>query len=66
MSDTRIYLVEVKFPDVDEPDKTKHLVEATNQAQALRHVTKDLATCEIPSTKQVAKLVAAGVAVESA
>lgn len=61
MTQTRIYIVEV-----NSPKQATHLVEATNPAQALRYITKDLASCAIPTTKRVAELVASGVAVETA
>jgi hypothetical protein len=52
MAETRIYIVT--------NDNTTKLIEATSQAQALRHATKNLFSCKIPTTKQVAELLKKG------
>lgn len=42
------------------------LVEATNQAQALRHVAKDTFTVKIAGGMEVARLMSSGVKLEQA
>jgi len=56
MANTRIYIVNV--------NGQRHLVEASNPSQAIRHVTTAGVTCEAASSKQVAETMAAGVKLE--
>jgi len=63
MTNTRIYRIVVNNGDTAQ---SEHLVEASSPAQALRHVTKSMATCEVATTKEVAAMVSAGTKVESA
>jgi len=56
---TRIYLVESKTGD-------KTLVEASNHAEALRHVTKGTFTSKVPTTLEVAAIISAGGKLEKA
>lgn len=60
MSATRIYIVTRKG------STTKRLVEATSQAQALRHVAFDEFSVQNASAKEVATTMGEGVHVEDA
>jgi hypothetical protein len=62
MTTTRIYLV----TQTAEPTKQGRLVRAQNQAQALRHVTADTLQASVAGQDDLVRLVAAGVAVETA
>ncbi len=63
---TRIYLVEHAAEASVEPGHTKHLVEAGSSAQAIRHVVRKKYSAKVPTTKDVAQLMATGHAVETA
>lgn len=56
---TRIYVVVEK-------DGTKRMIEATSQAQAIRHCVKDRFTASVATAKDVADLSRAGIQVERA
>lgn len=49
---TRIYIVT--------QGETKKLIEASSQAQALRHVAKDTFTVKVATTTEVAEILTAG------
>lgn len=56
----------IKFNHPDTPAFTERLVEAKNQAQAIRHVTSDTITCEVVEIADAMRLAAAGVKLEKA
>lgn len=51
-------------PAIDEPAKRERLVDAPNQAQAIRHVVGDTITCEVAEIEDAMRLAAAGVKLE--
>jgi hypothetical protein len=51
---------------VEWPEGVTHLVDAISEAQAIRHVVKDKVKAHLPTTREVAELVASGVKVEKA
>jgi hypothetical protein len=53
-------------PAIDEPAKRERIVEATNQAQAIKHVVGDTITCEVCEVADAMRLAAAGVKLEKA
>lgn len=57
---TRIYLVQ------DTESKTKALVRASNQAQAIRHVARNRLAVAVASQDDLVELLAGGVKVEDA
>lgn len=57
---TRIYKVS------GGPNEITRLVEATSQAQAIRHVVSDLYRAEVATTKDVAQAMGSGLQVEVA
>ncbi len=59
---TRIYVVRRTGDNTGE----NRLVEATSQAQAIRHVTGGIYTAEVAKTKDLADLMASGAKVEKA
>jgi hypothetical protein len=59
----RLYLVKPTEPT---PDGIVRLVAANHPSQALSHVARASFTVTVPTTMQVAELVAAGVKVEEA
>lgn len=60
MPETRLYEVN------DTKAATTRLIEATNPAQAMRHIAASRFTVEVPNTLRVAELMQAGVKVEKA
>ena len=62
MSNTRIYAV---TPQVSEAPQVR-LVEASNQAQAMRHVAKDTMNVTVASQQDLVKALGSGVKVETA
>jgi len=62
MSNTRIYAV---TPKVSEAPQVR-LVEASNQAQAMRHVAKDTMNVTVASQQDLVKALGSGVKVETA
>jgi len=63
MADTRIYLVSINGSEKPEDSR---LVDASSAAQAQRHVAKKLLPVRVASQRDIARLVAAKVSVESA
>ncbi len=59
MAATRIYSVKDKTGE-------EHLVEATSQAQAIRHVARGMFQIEVATAKEVATAMKAGAVVEDA
>jgi len=58
---TRIYVVQSKATP-----RLHRLVDATSQAQAIRHVAQDEYHCQVATTKDLAALMREGVQVETA
>jgi len=63
MTDTRIYLVCI---DGSERPEDSRLVYASSPAQAQRHVAKKMLPVRVASQRDIARLVAAKVAIETA
>jgi len=61
---TRIYVVSNKAPEGH--PKSFRLVDATSQAQAIRHVAADEYECHVAQTKELAILMNNGVKIETA
>lgn len=62
MTDTRIYLVSINGSEKAEDSR---LVDASSAAQAQRHVAKKMLPVRVASQRDIARLVAAKVAVET-
>lgn len=59
-SAARIYVV------TDKTANTKHLVQATNQAQAVRHIAAARLDCMVANSMEVVSLMQSGATVEDA
>lgn len=59
------YLIRITIAG-DHPTVRERVVEASNQAQAIRHVVSDTVTCEVASVQEAMKLAAQGVKLERA
>lgn len=59
------YLLKTTIPG-DKPTTRERIVEASNVAQAIRHVSKDTITCEVAGATDLVRLGKAGVEIEQA
>jgi hypothetical protein len=59
------YLLKTTIPG-DKPTTRERIVEAKNQAQAIRHVTRDTISCDEVSVADAMRLAESGVKLEQA
>lgn len=63
---TRPYLIEERLPSSPGHIQRRVLVEATNPAQALRHIAERQYAVSVPSALEVISLMRSGVVIETA